>query len=811
MYQKKAIVEKDVMIQGEIKQLYNNCPKEDGWFGGKVYTKSDGLIRLTGVCPEKVSVGVTIQALCDVVDKGFGEEFEAKEVKICLETNRALENYLAGPNFPGIGHTIAQKLVSKFKKDTLEKIVNDPQGVQTTCGLTQKQMDTLVQGILKSSKDNQLLQAFPHLGTHWVRRILEHKKFKLLSYKVIEQTIRDNPYLLLSVIDNLTFKVVDEVALLDMKLAWDDRRRMKYVFERAFKQYMSGTGCTYVNLSDVNDAELLRREVSDICKLNVAPSFISAQLVQLSKDGVLVMESVNQEVHVYLKQMWEFEQDIIEECEYHLHGGALQSAYTKVFKRYKSTARSVLVQLKSMDVQTLSHEQEEAILHVFDHSLSCIIGGPGRGKTFLMKKLAQIWSAVTGGVVFMLAPTGKAVNRMKESTGWIDVQTIARFLKSNLNEKDDSHLITMSYSELQPRPEVLLLVDESSMIPFSDAAKLLKLCHECHIVFVGDSHQLPPVETGPFLHAMLASGVIPVYELVTNHRTKYKELGTNAEHILHGERLEPASCFQLYPSDDESAVQFVVQSYQNYLQQGAELSDIMIMSPINKGIGSVGDVNQRLQNMVNPKKDVDRTQKIYDKKELCYYMDHKGWEIPYASSNGLPFRIFDRVMNTKNHSNGTWKKYKYNDMSNEVTEKGFGYFNGDTGTIIRYYFGDSVESPKIAVLLDDNRVVMIELEEFKEWVFGYCITIHKSQGCEAPNCMLLLPSGLNNPWFHTSNFLNRNLLYTGVTRAAKEVKIFGDMGVLQYCISHDYMYRNLMLDRKLFVRAVSQQVVTQKD
>lgn len=816
MAQNKTVYDKDVEIRGEIIQLYANCPKPSGWFGGKVRTKSDGIIRLSGICQEKVSNGLIIKAVCDIIDKGFGLEYEAKSVEICLDNNRALVNYLSGSNFQGVGHVSAQRIIDKYQKNAFDEIVKHPQKVQTECGLSDTQIQVLVKGLTQASRETKLLNAFPHLTATWVNHILANSHFKnRLNYEI--GYIRKNPYDLLTWIDKIPFRIVDEVALYDIQMAWDDNRRLNYIFQKAFQSYMSLTGGTYVNLSDRHDADKLKEAVETLCRQNVTESFISAQLVRLSKAGKIKFESINQEIHVYWISMWQYEQDIVDLCKYHLNGGYLYKNYQKYFRSYKKHAKVVLNTIRNTGGQMLSIEQEEAILFTFDHSMSFITGGPGRGKTSLMKTLTQVWSVATGGHVVMLAPTGKAVNRIKESTGWNDVQTIARFLKSNLENENrkDGYCMTMSHSELELKPECLILIDESSMIPFADAAKILTLLKRCHIVFVGDNNQLPPIEPGPFLYTMLSSHVMPVYELKTNYRTKSVQLGVNADLILQGEMVkQEPSCFHLYPSDDEHAVKFAMETYQRYLQNGADLSDIMMMSPVNKGIGSVGDINQKIQDIVNPKRDMDMSKKHFDKHKDLYYMDQKGWAIPNAFSNGLQFRIFDRVMNTKNHADGLWSKYKYNDMSQKKLEQGFGYFNGDTGTIIRYYLGNNSDEPKIAILLDDNRIVTLELEEFHEWVFGYCITFHKSQGCEAPNCLLVLPSQLHQKWFRDVAFLNRNLLYTGITRASLNVDIFGDMSVLKECIQQPYVYHNVVLNQRLQakIHALSQVTkLTKKD
>lgn len=814
----KKILAQDVQIHGELIRLFKNCPKPSGWFSGIVRTDDLGEICIAGTCSNLVSVGVTINAVANLVDGYYGEQYEAQSISISLDNSKAMLAYLSGPNFPQIGRTIAQRLMSKYGDTVVDMLINQPDTVQKDCKLSERQIMSLKNGVLNQSVENQLLQRYPHLGSTWVRKLVVEQPFGS-SFHEINKVIQINPYDLLQELD-IPFKVVDSVALQDCNFQWNDIRRVDCVFFKALHSFMNSTGGTYVNLNDVNDTARFRNEIEKMLSVVIDDIFVKDAIVRLSKSGHVYLEDFNHEIHMYDLSMKMIENHIVEECLFHLKGGQLAGTFDAKMKKYLARVKSIVVRGKNEGTLSLHQEQEQAIYDVIQNSLSCLKGGPGRGKTYVMKALASCWCEATNGQVLMLAPTGKAVNRLKDETGWEEAETIARCLLMNTNSyftkgardlSKDYICNTKGKWEIRKTATTLIIIDESSMINFSEGAKLLDLFHDCHIVFVGDSNQLPPIEPGPFFHELIDSQVVPVIELKKNHRVNSCEISENADKMLAGDiKMKITNHFSLMPCDDSTAVDYVIKLYQQFLVNGAAFSDVLLMSPMNKGVGSVNDINTRLQNILNPvTPNQNNVTRIHDKKRHKQYVDVKGWEIPGVKCNGMSFRIYDRVMCTRNHASDDWKKYRFDDMDDECIMKGCGYFNGDTGTIVRYYFGDSMyESPSVAVLLDDGRLVMVEIESFNEWIFGYCITIHKSQGSESKKCMVILPDSLSNPWYMQSKFLNQNLLYTGVTRAKDDIIIVGNMNAFKYCVQNPYMYHNVVLSKE--INAASMPYLIQK-
>ena len=796
----KRIVEQDVTVRGKIEKLYKGCPKPNGWFGGMLYTNDYGHLRVTGVCHEMISIGMKIELHGNIVENDYGEQLEASQVKVCVDDTATLRKYLSSASFQGIGSITAKKLVDAFGSNLFEAVKTQPQMVQARCGLNDKQLESLEKGLSFFSLENHLVSVYPHLGTTYIHDIVVNRRFGNMSIKMIDAALMKNPYCLLDYCEGISFSVVDSVALLDVKVPWNFEPRLELVFIKALEQTLSSCGYTYMNVSDFVQMEKFRYHFNKLAKVVVDPSFIAYWMNKLVQKHFVYLEMFLGELHLYSTKMHSFEDMIFQRVLTKTQKPSTvfqDSQWSRIRRRLQNECQGY----------TLTQEQLECIKHALTYNFSCIVGGPGRGKTFLLKMLTRAWSLLeTGNVVFvgstilLLGPTGKAVNRLKESCEFENIETVARFIYHNVGRADDEDLLDATSCGFRDNATTLIIVDESSMLSYADAARLLEHFPTSHIVFVGDSHQLPPVEPGPFFYSLLQSNLVPCFELTENHRSKSKEIGINADMVLQGKMPTIfTDHFQLLPCLDKDIVDYTINLYQNYLKNGCELSDILLLSPINKGVGSVRDMNEKLQNLVNRlyqgnvKSQVD---------SLGVYIDQKGYEIPnfmYNSEDGYrKVRIFDRVINTKNHVNTKWKKYLHNDMTKMVTQSGEGCFNGDMGTVIRYYQESYDTAAQVAILLDDGRVIFVEETSFKEWSLAYCITIHKSQGSECSKCLLLLPDHLcQNQWFLSTNFLNRNLLYTGITRAKDDVALIGSVNVLKYCINHEYQYCNTNLHVKL--------------
>ena len=830
------LIEKDVNVRGKLVKLFRNCPKPDGWFGGVIRTHGE-LVGITGSCDIPVTVGMTLNAVVDAYEHSeYGEQYKASSVSVVMTDDASLIAYLSSSRFPGVGRVTAEKIVFEYGPDTLEMIEKQPDVVKNTCKLSDRIISILQSGVSSKSRANRLFAQFPHLTERWASRLagevnasdVENGKVadafrrKHVLLKDIVKNIENNPYFLIS--EGVPFPIADAIALYDCKWSWDNVVRVNYIFMSELEKFMNRTGATYVNLMNNEDTISLRESLSFILTGNkydnrVSDVFVKDVMVRLARDRKLVFDvSLRNESHLYDSRMRFMEQCIVSEVMHHLMGGMLGDKFDSVAKSMLKKVSIKFMRDRHAGVFGLAKEQEDAIYFILQNSLSCLCGGPGRGKTFVMKTLAETWKSEVGGDVLMLAPTGKAVGRLKESTNWEQAETIARCLLMQQVRRNDvssdkvaGHICDVDgLWSIKNSYETLVIIDESSMVDFEEGYAVLELFHDCHIVFVGDSSQLPPIEPGAFFHELITSGVVPVFELKKNHRTESVEISDNADLILTGNtRFNVTNNFTLMPCDDETGVQYILDMYQQYLAAGAEFSDILLMSPVNKGVGSVTDINGRLQELLNPQ--VVTANLIRDNKACGSYYDAHGWVIPGVEHHGIRCRIGGRVMNTKNHADGPWYKYEYNNPDEKQIDRGYGYFNGDTGQVLRYYFsGVGYDEPYLMILLDDGRVVSIPVSEFREWVIAYCITVHKSQGCEAKHTILMLPSKLTGTWFTNSKFLNQNLLYTAVTRARSTYTMVGNMGACKACVQTPYDYKNTALATYINNRAVPYLVMNNK-
>lgn len=783
-YSKRRIIEKDVFIKGTIKRLNKNCPKPSGWFSGIVRDETRGEISFSGTCKSLVSVGSMIKATANYVEQNGYEQYMAGDVELLLTTDRSLIHYISGPQFPGVGRYTAVKIVDLYGKDTLNMLEQHIDVVQKECKLSDKIAEILHKGVLNFSIENQLQKTFPHLHAVQINEIIQ-KKIGDRQFDKIKKLIMDNTYVLLDLLSSISYRMCDDVALFDCGYALNDIRRLRYVFAKAVRQFMQETGNTYVNFSSYLDCEIFYEKVKNLMgDFNLTPVQIQNWVAILSnnsqKTAILHVEAVGTEYHLYLRSFMLNERYIVQNLMQKGQRFASDDKLKKMIAKDRKWLSLFLNTQKKHINWVLNDEQEKALVTAVSYPVSIVSGGPGRGKTTWIREMIAMWKKLHAqSHVLCLAPTGRAVNRMKESTGYTEVETIARFVLANQkNEDKDTLKSVMGTDVFKVTEETLIIIDESSMLDVEEAAQLLRLCKDARLIFIGDKDQLPPVEPGAFFMQVLSSGVVPSMILTKNMRSNVKVLAENADRVLAGNPnilFDPMANdlpYYLYNCNDNSALKYAIRLYQDYMQNGATYSDILVMSPVNKGVAGVIELNQTFQNMLNPTNPSQVVMKVYDNAYKGNFIDARGWEIPNLQLNSQKVRIFDRVMNTKNKAAFPWKKYQHNIIGGTIVEQGCGIYNGDVGIIERYYEAvDNTESPKIVIRFDDDRVIFVPLEEMDTFVLGYCFTIHKAQGSEAEHVIIVLPERCGASW--SDKLMTRNLLYTAVTRAKNDVVLVG--------------------------------------
>jgi exodeoxyribonuclease V alpha subunit len=432
------------------------------------------------------------------------------------------------------------------------------------------------------------------------------------------------------------------------------------------------------------------------------------------------------------------------------------------FSKYKKLNIDVEKEISDFENKNnieFAPSQKEAIKGAFENSVEIITGGPGTGKTTIINCITEIFEKFKLKVL-MAAPTGRAAKRMSESTGR-EAKTIHRLLEMGVPRDEES--IFFSRGEEAPLECDVVIIDEASMIDIVLMNSLLKaISIGTRVIIVGDAHQLPSVGPGNVLRDFIDSNCIKVIRLKDIFRqSKESMIIVNAHKINSGEMPflnKKDKDFYFIKCIDQSKIldiliQLIDIRLPKFNKSWNKLSDIQIVSPMRKGILGVFNLNKKLQNILNPKT------KNKNEKEF----------------RDTLFRVGDKVMQTKNNYSLKW-------TSISGKEEGLGVFNGDIGYIEEI----NDENNTITVIFDDEKRVVYESLYLDEIELAYAMTIHKSQGSEFPVIIM--------PIFMGSTFLmNRNLLYTAITRAKEMVVLVGDFKALKFMIDNNKSFERYSL------------------
>ena len=544
-----------------------------------------------------------------------------------------------------------------------------------------------------------------------------------------------------------------------------------------------------------------------------------------SKDDWLVLESssgnglvrfdlnAGNELRLYMSNIYDYKDTIASICSDYYHVQNCVSPASAVFKKAVTSRKKCLKNYCANSGNNawlqITPEQLNAVKTSISNNMSFISGGPGRGKSFTIQCLADFWRNGLGLPVACFAPTGQATDRLKSFVrDTASCETVKRFITINsvhAVDKNDS-MLYVGGQEILNKSSLLVIVDEVSMLDFEDASEFLSYVNGATIVFVGDPDQLPPVGIGPFLFEMLKSGLFAVSVLTKNFRADALRLATNADIVRDGCVLKNLKYYDdpinnevfMYSSafDDNTLIEKALDYYGDFMGSEPDATTTLLLAPTRK---VCYQLNVRLQAKYNvqrhsssPLVDVACPACMKDNGtfEIRSYYDTYGYEIPLfnyserlAGTKVTPIkvRIGDRVINTKNHATDT--KYRL-DSAGRVVGKDDGVYNGDRGIVTRYYTAvNDVSEVFVEVKLDSGYVVYVPYDRLHEWKLAYALTVHRAQGGEAKNVIVAFPSVSNGFLFDTAHggknpMLSRNLFYTAITRAKKNVIILGNNEVI---------------------------------
>jgi len=708
------------------------------------------IITIVGYLPFVVC-GDTLKIVGKYVEhKDYGEQFKVDTFeKIMPKTLGALEKYLASGNIKGIGPATAKKIIDKFGDETIAVFKFEPEKLAEIRGISKDKAIQMAESFLENWEVWQIvgfLEKFG-IGTENAKKV-----YKLFGANAIEQ-IQSNPYLLIDIARGVDFKQIDRMAM-DLGMEYDNDKRIESGIKYALiKVTYNGHCCTL--------KENLKEYV--ISLLDVSSEQIENCIVNLKvKNEIVVEKRENDEEWVYLYNFYKTEESIANRLI------GLDKAQN--VKKVKNISTQISYVEEEISI-VLSEKQKEAVEAINDHNVTIITGGPGTGKTTIIKTIIEIYKKKNNKIV-LCAPTGRAAKRITETTGE-EASTLHRLLEIGKLNDDDIYKDTINYDVI-PIDGDIVIVDEVSMVDMFLMNYLLKgLYKGTKLVLVGDSDQLASVGPGSVLKDLIESEMITTVHLDKIFRQAAKsKIIVNAHRVNNGmgfitkkdveqdEMLE--DFFFIKEKSQEKMLEQVISLCTGRLKKFGNydfFENIQVLSPTKKGTLGTKELNKVLQSALNPHQDGDIEKE----------------------SMGAIYRVGDRVMQIKNNYDMSWEK------DNNSHEIGLGVFNGEMGTILKISNKEKI----VKIKFDDDKVCWYEFSELEQIEHSYCVTIHKSQGSEFDVVIMVVPAS-------APMLLTRNLLYTGITRAKKLLIIISSENTINYMIQNvDSKIRNTGLQYKL--------------
>ena len=677
----------------------------------------------------------------------YGKQFQAVRLTEKMpEDALAMERYLGSGAIKGIGAALAGRIVRHFGDDTFQIVENEPERLSEVKGISEKKAREIAMQIAEKSDMRKAMMFLQKYGISLNLGAKIYQKYGDSVYSVLQE----NPYRLADDISGVGFKIADEIAY-RIGIHTDSDYRIKSGMVYTLLQ-ATGEGHVYLPKD-----ELFQRAAE---LLGVDSSYMEKHLVDLAMDRKIVQKEQGDQILIYPAQYYYLE----------LNTARMLRELDIFCPEDEKIVERRIVQIEKETGTVLDEMQKKAVQEAAGHGLLILTGGPGTGKTTTINAIIRYFEG-EGAEIRLAAPTGRAAKRMTEATGY-EAQTTHRLLELSGMPEDDreGQPIHFERNAENPLETDVIIIDEMSMVDIHLIHSLLMaVTAGTRLILVGDENQLPSVGPGNVLRDIIRSGQFPVVELKKIFRqASESDIVVNAHKINKGEQVEinnkSRDFFFLKRYDADIIIRVVIALIQEKLPKYVEAKpfEIQVLTPMRKGLLGVERLNQILQRYLNPP---DASKK---EKEI---------------GQGL-FREGDKVMQVRNNYQLEWEiRGRYG----IPIEKGVGVFNGDTGIIKTINeFAETAE-----VEFEDGRWAEYSFKQLDELELAYAVTIHKSQGSEYPAVIIPLLSG-------PRMLMNRNLLYTAVTRARKCVTVVGSEETFRDMIRNEKQQRRYSsLDQRI--------------
>ncbi len=681
------------------------------------------------------NVGEDVEMEGDFVQNSkFGEQFAFVKIEtVEPKSVESIKKYLASGLIRGIGPVTAEAIVRKFGTDTLSVLEYAPTRLKEVRGISEKKAFEIAQNYGDIKK---MQNAVIFLQQYDISTNLSVKIFNYYKDKTIE-TVSQNPYVLVEDITGVGFLSADRIAF-KMGIEATSDFRIRAGILHLLSEFSDKNGHTYIPKEQLFSAEvdLLGLEVEIL-----SPIFEN-QIERLEIESVIKVFDYKDAPCVCLKKFYYMESSISAKL--------IMQSMSKVEQNVD--VEGEIAEYERINKIKLHETQKEAVREAVLGQVTVITGGPGTGKTTIVKCILQALKKWTNRVL-LLAPTGRASKRLSEACNH-KASTIHRALEMTYKEGEQA---VFNYNEKNKLIADCVIVDEMSMVDVSLFYSLLKaLPATCKVILVGDKDQLPSVGAGNVLHDIIGSKTIPVVKLSQIYRQDDQSLIVTNAHLINEGKMPDLSnkskdFFYENRQDPQEMYETVVQLATKRLPKflNCKPEEIQVLCAMKSGVCGVENLNKKLQEVINPHM-LRKTEINFETRCL---------------------REGDKVMQTVNNYDLEWSK----DYGKDMTEIGKGVFNGDIGKIekIDYQTGETT------VIFDDDRKVVYSKADLFELYICYATTIHKSQGSEFDAVIVPVVAGSNQ-------IITRNLLYTAVTRAKKLVVLVGPKKNIARMIFNNY-------------------------